>query len=202
MPIRSEAQARAELGELFPIFLTAVSAANSRMWKVLQEDMHCTSARSRANILCDWIGDALKKEMAGRPRVVNRDWYKTTSICVDQNWIIRPHKVDASARVAVNDTQACFDFVENNMNGATFPGFPEAATVLYLGHSENLANPHRPDVVLCAPDGAGDEPAWTISLGAAEEPMFAEVTPESPGPTETRVVPKSKPKKSGKQFEH
>lgn len=188
MAIRGKAQAERELADHFPCLIKAVSAANSHLWQKYASDMHRTSGRSRANLLCDWIGDELKKEMTGKPGIAFPDHYKTTSMAIGQNWYLRPHKLDEAGVVAVNETQTCLALVDNDLKMKTLPGTPASATVIYLGYVENVANPLEPRVILTCPEGAGEEPAWAIALGTASAPPIemqqkAEVE-------ETRVVPK------------
>lgn len=186
MAVRGKIEAERELGAHFPSFIKAVSAANSHLWRTYASDMHRTSARSRASLLCDWIGDELKKEMTGKPGIAFPDHYKTTSVAIGQNWYLRPHKLDEAGVVAVNATQACLALIDNNLE--TIPGTPPSATVIYLGYVENISNPLEPRAVLTCPDGPYEEPSWAIQLGTASPPPV-----ELPQETETegtRVVPK------------
>lgn len=188
MAVRGKIQAERELVGHFPSFIKAVSAANSHLWQTYASDMHRTSGRSRANLLCDWIGDELKKEMTGKENITFPDHYKTTSMAIGHNWYLRPHKLDEAGVVAVNDTQACLAFVDNDLKMQTIPGTPPSATVIYLGYVENISNPLEPRVVLTCPDGAGEEPAWAIELGTASAPPVQ--LPQETEAEGTRVVPK------------
>ena len=189
MAIWGRDQAQHELGELFPSLLKAVSAAVSHLWQDYAADMYRTSPRSRASVLCDWIGDELKKELFGRSGIAFREHYKTTSMAIGHNWYLRPHKVDDSFAVAVNDTQACMALADNKLVEDTIPGTPPSATVIYVGYVENVADPLRPRVFLICPDGAGEEPAWEIELGTASPPEPTEMQPEAET-EETRIVPR------------
>jgi hypothetical protein len=188
MAIRGKAQAEKELSEHFPSFINAVATANGHFWTTYAKDMHRTSGRSRANILCDWIGDELRKGLIGKTNIAFPDHYKTMSIAIGQNWYLRAHKLNEGGIVAVNDTQTCLAFVDNDLKDAVIPGFPDSATVIYLGYVENVSDPLSPRIILSCPDGAGEEPAWAIELGTA--PPIPVGLPTEGEEHETRIVPK------------
>ena len=195
MAVRTLEQAERDLGEHFEAMRTAVSTANAHFWQTYADDMYRTSPRSRANVLCDFIGDELGKSFLGRPKIAATHSYGVASYAIDQDWLLRVHKMDKSGSVATNNTQLCLALKDNDLAEAVLLGVPRSATVVYLGYIENVANPLQPEVWLTCPDG--DEPAWEILLGTAEPPTPIALPPTIPPeiPSETIIVPKREDKR-------
>lgn len=191
MAVRTMDQAERDLGEHFDDFRSAVSVANAHLWRTCADDMHRTSGRSRANVLCDWIGDEVSKIMDGKPGVVVTSSYGVSSIALGQEWLLRVHKMNEDGAVATNNTQLRLALEENDLAQGSLFGVPPSATLVYLGYVENVANPLEPEVWLTCPDG--EKPAWEILLGRAAPRPVVELPPAPTPPDssdETRIVPK------------
>jgi hypothetical protein len=193
--VRAMEQAERDLGEHFEAMRTAVSTANAHLWRTYADDMHRMTARSRANVLCDFIGDELGELLLGKPKVSVTHSYGVASYAIDQDWLLRVHKMDEAGMFATNDTQLCLALKDNDLAEATLFGVPQSATVVYLGYIENVANPLQPEVWLTCPDG--NKPAWEILLGTVEPPVLVALPPPTPPdtPSETRIVPKREDKR-------
>jgi hypothetical protein len=188
MAVRPIEQAEREFAAYFDCMRKAVSAANAHLWRTYADDMHRTSRRSRANMLCDWIGDELGKELIGKSGIQSINTYGVPSFAIDQNWLIRVHKMDEGGTVATNNTQLRLSLDENDLAQVSLFGLPDSATVVYLGYVENVASPLNPEVWLICPDG--ENPAWEILLGTVEPPAPIELPPQLERPDETRIIPK------------
>lgn len=190
MAIRSVEQATKDLGPYFDLYLKAVSIATSHYWSHYREDAHRTRNGSRANLLCDWIGDELKKLIAGLPEIGVVDRFDVACFHFGPEWAMKVHKLDAKGFSATNDTQTCLELNDNNLRAATIPGIPEDATYVSLGYIDIPAAPEFPEVMLVCPDG--DKVAWSISLGRVTPPAPIEMPREpEPEPEDgTRVVVK------------
>jgi hypothetical protein len=195
LAVRTIEQAERDLSQHFEAMRAAVSTANAHFWRTYADDMYRTSARSRANVLCDYIGDELGKLLLGKPKIAVTYSYGVASYAIDQEWLLRVHKMDEAGSVATNNTELCLALKDNDLAEATLLGVPPSATVVYLGYIENVANPLLPEVWLTCPDG--DAPAWEILLGTAEPPAPITLpTPTPPEtPRETVIVPKREDKR-------
>lgn len=196
MTIRTVDQASAELGPYFEFFRDAVSAATGHFWRKYRDDAHRLTARSRANIMCDLIGDELKRLIGGKAKVGIIDHFAVASFYFGSNWVVRVHKMDADCRVATNDTQICLQLNENDLDDISLPGVDEKASVVFLGYIDNPASPEAPEVMLSCPNG--DVPAWSISLGIVAPPTPEELPQPQTATDGTRVVPKDRSKKAKK----
>src|SRR5262245_50588083 len=148
MAVRALELAEKELGPYFPMIRDAVSAANAHLWRTYASDMHRTSSRSRANVLCDWIGDEIGQRLGDEAKVTPVRAHGVTSFAIGENWLLRVHKLDESGGSAINDTQLRLALEDNDLSQISLFGMPESATLVYVGYIENVANPLHPEVWL------------------------------------------------------
>lgn len=199
MTIRTREQCEADLGSKFPAILDAASVAIGHYWEAYRADVHRLRDGTRANMLCDLIGDELRKRFDGMSGVKCFDRYKVLNLEFGTsepnwkaNWMMKAHKVDEDFKSSPNDTQLCLDLNDNNVERLPFP----EATVIYVGYKVNPAAPMLPEIMIICPRGAA-EPHWVISLGRATPPTAIELpqTPTAPPTDGTKVVVRPEEKK-------
>jgi hypothetical protein len=191
MAFRPKEQAERELAVYLPLFVEAITEASRQFWK--RGDNHKLDPGTQTRALRDYVVYELRRVMDGKSKVKIIDENQTTFFCADQNWIIQVHKLDEGNEVAKNFNQTSMDLRSNKVpQETTLPNLPATATVVFLGHVPNIADPKCPDMRLFCPGPVGE--SWVIPLGIVPPEQSPEITPKTPppeGPNEgTRVVAK------------
>lgn len=189
MPDRCEEDAERLLGEHFAPFADMVHDAVAIFYQEFGPYIHSFETWTQRGIIRDLIKDQMIDYCGSHSGL---DYIRKGNITLfggKNAFVWKVKKINDHLRIALNDTQACFDF--NTNNPAQIPLFEDLhPTLLYLGWVPTENDPLHPPVYLVCNDERG-KVKWARRLHPSPPPPVAEIEPTDPtapaAPSRVRV---------------
>jgi hypothetical protein len=188
MPVRRQEEAEERLGRHFSawagVVLDSVQEAHDRFGA----ELHWMELWTQRGIVRDRIVANLIPVHDTTPGL---HWWRdgnSTWFGAQNDFIIKPKKLDDHMRACVGDTQLSLEFNRNVPPPALLLD-TAPATTLYLGYVPTVNRPLEPPVYLVCPSECGSKAEWVIPLAVMPPSggVRLPVEPLSPEPGDDRV---------------